>query len=77
MAVVPDPAIDDDESEGEEEEESEEAQVCWSMVFTFLPLIWTIATEFAAEAAEAVRCEHMPQCERPQRHARAEPPSVP
>jgi hypothetical protein len=53
-AAVAVEVVEDSEDEGEEEEESEEAQVCWSMAFTFLPLIWTIATEFAAEAAEAV-----------------------
>ena len=50
-------AGDPQEGEGEEEEEeeeTEEAQMCWSLVFSFGPLIWTIMTEFAAEAFESV-----------------------
>ena len=51
-------ADDDEESEAEEEEETEEAQMIWSILFSCFPLIWTIATEFAAEAFEAVRAAY-------------------
>ena len=52
-------AAQEESSDEESEEESEEAQVCWSAIFSFLPLIWTIASEFAAEAMEAGICQHL------------------
>ena len=50
-------ASSEEENEGEEseEEESEEAQMCWSVAFTFLPVILEIVTEFGSAAYEAVR----------------------
>ena len=45
----------EDEGEESEEEESEEAQVCWSVAFTFLPVIIEIVMEFGSAAADAVR----------------------
>ena len=47
-------ALVDEESDSEEEEESEEAQMCWSVLFSYFPLLWTIAAEFASAAYEAV-----------------------
>ena len=46
-----------DGEESEEEEESEEAQMCWSVAFTFFPVIIEVVTEFSGAAMEAVRAE--------------------
>ena len=48
------PGEEEDSEEEEEDEESEEAQMCWSAVFSCFPLLWTIAAEFATAAYEAV-----------------------
>lgn len=48
------PGDEDDSEEEEEDEESEEAQMCWSALFSCFPLLWTIAAEFATAAYEAV-----------------------
>ena len=50
------PLLTEEEGDGEEsdEEESEEAQMCWSVLFSYFPLLWTIAAEFASAAYEAV-----------------------
>lgn len=51
-----DPQADEDEGDESEEseEETEEAQMCWSFVFTFLPVIFEVAAEFAGAAMDAV-----------------------
>ena len=45
---------EDGEDESEAESESEEAQVCWSVVFAFLPVIIEVGMEFAGAAMDAV-----------------------
>ena len=55
------PLLAEEEGDGEEseEEESEEAPMCWSVLFTFLPVILEIVTEFGSAAYEAVRRARM------------------
>mgnify|MGYP006158434721 CR=1 FL=1 len=53
--------LDTDEGSGEEseDEESEEAQVCWSVVFAFLPVILEVGMEFAGAAMDAGICQYL------------------
>lgn len=55
LAVV----VEEEEDKGEEDEETEEAQVCWSMAFTFLPVLCEVAAEFFGTAIEAGICQYL------------------
>lgn len=50
---------EEDEQGEEEDEESEDTQVCWSVLFSCFPLIWTIGAEFATEAIESGIAQHI------------------
>ena len=42
-----------------QDEESEDAQMCWSALFGFFPIIWTVLAEFSAVAFEAGICQYL------------------
>ena len=51
--------VEEDEDEGEEEEESEDAQMCWSIMFSCFPVLVEIVTEFAGAAMDAGICQYL------------------